>query len=346
MHSILSFKKTLRAKLKLHFMKNYIVIAILIFSFTSCKKETNKVNLTAPKTSFSILTLIADQKGFFESEGLEMNINYVKTGKIALDDLIAGSADFANIVETNIAFAGFLNADIKIFANIEEVYDAGIVARKDKGITKPSDLKGKKLGILLATTSQVFAHRFLEKHGINKDSVQFVNLLPPAMQSAIVEGSGVDAISIWQPYVFNTQKALGEENAIIFNDTEIFTGYMTLAGKSSFSEKNPKTVERMLRAYIKAENFVKNNPNEAKEIVSEFLNLPMPTLNSIWNQYLLKVSLPQSLIDDTTNEAKWITETIEDYKGRKIPNYNSYFDITYLKNVQNQNKQVLEEVEN
>ncbi|QHI35778.1 Putative aliphatic sulfonates-binding protein [Kordia antarctica] len=327
-------------------MKKIIVITISCIILYSCKQKQKTVNLTSPKTAFSMLTIIADQKGFFKKQDIDVNINYVKTGKIALDDLLGGNADFANIVETNVAFAGFLNANIEVYCNIEKVYDAGIVARVDKGINTPKDLNGKKIGVLLATTSQVYADRFLEKHGISKDSVELVNLLPPAMQSAIIEGSGVDAISIWQPYIYNVQKALGNENQVTFNDTEIFTGYMTLSGNKKFANENPEITEKLIKAYIEAEEYVKNNEKEAKTLISSFLNLPLETLENIWKQYDLSISLDQKLIDDTKAEGEWIIKTIDSYKNKSLPNYSQFFNSTYLEKVSPNKVKILEAIEN
>lgn len=313
-------------------MKNLLVIILSIFLIFSCSdNEHQQVNLTSPKTAYSILTIIADQKGFFLEKGVDVKINWVNTGKIALDDLIGGNADVANIVETNVAFAGFLDPNLEVFGTIEKVYDAAIVARKDKGIGTPQELSGKKLGILLSTTSQVFADRFLTKHDIPKGSVEFVNLLPPAMQSAIVEGSGVDAISIWQPYVYNVQQALGDSSQVTFIDNEIFTGYMTISGKRSFAEDNPETITKLMSSYIEAEIFVRNNPSEAKQIVSNFLNLPITTLENIWDQYDLSVSFQNSLVIDIQKEGEWIINTVEAYKDRELPDYSKFFNDSYLK---------------
>ena len=133
-----------------------------------------------------------------------------------------------------------------------------------------SDLKNKKIGILLATTSQLFADRFLDKYGISRDSVEIVNLLPPAMQSAIIEGSGVDAISIWQPYVYNVEKALGD-NAVTFRDKNIYTGYMNLAVQNNLLKENPQLIDKLLRAYVKATVFLKQNKEESLNILSKVL---------------------------------------------------------------------------
>lgn len=313
---------------------------LLIFSFLvciGCNKRPEKIHLTTPKTAYSILTIIADEKGYFEDEGLDININYVKTGKIAMDDLLSGNADFSNVVETNVAFAGFLNADIEVLCSIEKVYDASIVARKDAGIYSPNDLKGKKIGVLLATTSQVFTDRFLAKHGIPKDSVELVNLLPPAMQSAIIEGSGVDAISIWQPYIYNVQNTLDSKNQITFSDKNIFTGYMTLTGNKNYIKNNPEVAKKMLKAYLRAEEFVKNNETEAMELVASFLNIPQKTVESIWSQYDISVGLDQQLIKDVKKEGKWIIETQKSHKNKSLPHYDDFFNKKILKSVSQQN---------
>ncbi len=321
---------------------NFIFFAFL-FLFLNIKcnnngrknaKEINriKVSLTCPKTAYSIPTIIAIEKGFFIDNNLDVTVNYVKTGKVAMDDLVGGNANFANIVETNIAFAAYNNPDIEIICNIERVYDAAIVARKDKNIRSPKDLKGKKIGIMLATTSQVFAERFLNENKIPKNSVEIVNLLPPAMQSAIIEGTGVDAISVWQPYVYNVQKALGE-NAVTFTGKEIFTGYMNLAGSKIFMEKNPEVVNGILKSYIKAEEFLKNNKEESISIISKVLALDKEVINSIWNQYEFAVSLNKELLDATTMEGDWIHKTQKEFADKQIPDYAKFFNPQYLEKI-------------
>ncbi|HZW71876.1 MAG TPA: NrtA/SsuA/CpmA family ABC transporter substrate-binding protein [Hanamia sp.] len=302
-------------------------------SADSAKEATaTKINITVPQTAYSIPTIIAIEKGFFKENGLDVRVNYVKTGKIAMDDLLAGKADFSNIVETNVAFAGFNNARITILCNFEKVYDGVIVARRDKGITKPQDLKGKKLGIILATTSQVFADRFLEKHGIADADITTINLLPPALQSGIIEGSGVDAISLWQPFVYNVQKALGK-NAITFADRQVFTGYMNLAGKNEFIKNNPDAVANLLKGYQKAEQFLATNKAESTGIIARVLNLNKTVVESIWDQYDFNLSMNKELLNATVTEGNWIIKTQKGFEGKKLPDYTRFFDSAYLRKI-------------
>jgi NMT1/THI5 like len=67
------------------------------------------------------------------------------------------------IVETNIALVKFQEgADIKVITSITEKYDDAIVARRDRGISKPKDLEGKMLAILPGTISHRFADLFID----------------------------------------------------------------------------------------------------------------------------------------------------------------------------------------
>ncbi|RYU89459.1 hypothetical protein EWM62_14150 [Mucilaginibacter terrigena] len=312
-----------------------LVTALALYGCNQANDKSNaiKVNLTAPQTAYSIPTIIAIEKGFFKENKITVNINYVKTGKIAMDDLLAGKADFANIVETNVAFAGFSDPKIKVLGNIEKIYDAVIVARKDRGIAKEADLKDKKIGVILATTSQVYAETFLESRGIDKKDVTIVNLLPPALQSGIIEGSGVDAISLWQPFIYNVQKALGN-NAITFPDRKIFTGYMNLAGSNNFIEKNPDAVDGLLKGYEKAEAFLLSNKAESIDIVARVLNLNKAVVEKIWEEYEFKLSMDNAILEAIIKEGKWIIKTQKGFEKKVLPDYSKFFDSSYLKKIQ------------
>ncbi|HEV2479270.1 MAG TPA: NrtA/SsuA/CpmA family ABC transporter substrate-binding protein, partial [Puia sp.] len=264
--------------------------------------------------------------------GLEVTLNYVKTGKIAMDDLVGGKAQFANIVETNIAFAGYQQPPIQVIANIEKVYDAAIIGRKDKGINRPEDLKGKKIGIMLATTSQIYADRLLAAYHIPKDQVTMVGLLPPAMQSALLEGSSVDAISLWQPYIYNVQNQL-KDNASLFVDRSVYTGYMALAGNKGFITANPQTTRNLLAAYIDAEQFLRANPQESKQIVARVLSLGRPVVDAIWDQYAFDIRLQKELYNATVDEGKWVQDTQKDFAGKPLPDYSLFFNAEPLRQI-------------
>ncbi|MCH5600711.1 ABC transporter substrate-binding protein [Niabella ginsengisoli] len=178
----------------------YSKIAILIFLFLGIiliaweiksyisAREKGKIVLVVPRATYSISTIIALEKGFFANYGLDVNVEYVETGKIALEYLKNSKADFANLVETNIAFFGFDPFDIQVLCNIEKTYRIGLLARVDKGITDINDLKGKRIGIVAGSGSQIFLDKLLDKHGLSMQDLKTVNLLPSDLVPGIVDG--------------------------------------------------------------------------------------------------------------------------------------------------------------
>ena len=62
--------------------------------------------------------------------------------------------------------------------------DLAIVARNDRGIASPGDLKGKKMGVTLGTNADFFADAFLLAEGIDRKGVKIIDMKPDEMPAA------------------------------------------------------------------------------------------------------------------------------------------------------------------
>ena len=83
--------------------------------------------------------------------------------------------------------------------------DLSVVVAK-KSITKPADLKGKKVGVLLGGTVEYFAKLYLASGGVDLKDVEVVNLRPMEMVTGLVRGD-IDAFVIFQPFGWMAPKA-------------------------------------------------------------------------------------------------------------------------------------------
>ena len=292
--------------------------------------QGTKVRLAIGKNVWGALGHLAHGKGFFKKEGLNVEMNYIQGGRFALEAVLSGSAEFGGIVEVNIAYIAFQGIhNFIIPANIVSSTSSAIIARKSAGITKPSDLKGKRLALSPAMTSDIYARRVLSKYGMTEKDVELVKVMPLAMQGIMV-AKGADAASIWQPFVYNIARQLGDD-AIIFKDPDVYTGYEMYAVGRDYAAKNPEIVKAVLRASRAAENFAKSNPKEAQEIVAREIRLDVEIVKEIWPEFDMRVELDKPrMTADVTRIGKWILETQPDYRGKPLPDYAQYFDPTYL----------------
>ncbi len=58
------------------------------------------------------------------------------------------------------------NPDLRIFGTVSKFRINELIARSDKGIEKPEDLKGEKIAVLKRATSEFFLGRYLTASGL------------------------------------------------------------------------------------------------------------------------------------------------------------------------------------
>lgn len=179
------------------------LVLVLFPLFPACKEKVNppveRVTIAVPTLPHSGLFYVAQEKGYFREEGLEVVVAPTMYGKLALDELIAGKADFALCGETPVMFAVLRGENIFVVADLmNSVKDEAIVARKDRGIVSPPDLKGRTVGLSAGTVAEYFLDIFLTVHAVPRTSVRVVHLDPDEMGDALRVGK-VDAVAIWNP---------------------------------------------------------------------------------------------------------------------------------------------------
>ena len=293
-----------------------------------------KPPVTAPKpVTLSVLNnpagtlpIIAQQKGFFDEEGLNVKLNRARNAPIALDALLSKEANFATVPPIDIARQGLDgNQDLRVIATIFAAADSAIVARRSAGISQPKDLQGKRLGVRVGSLSEFFAEKFLAKHGLSRQDVQIQDVSGPAMLTALPQKE-VDAISVWQPLVFNISRALGPEEAIVFGDTTQ-RGTINIAGSSAWLGDHQEESRALLRALRKAEQFVRSHPTEAQTIIAEQIGLDPETLKIVWGGTDFRLSLDaENLTREIAEQGIWLTQTQEAQKGKAVPDYRTFID--------------------
>lgn len=314
------------------------ILLMLTAAIMGCQKTSEHQNLSPTKITVactvqpeSSLVHIALNKGFFAEEGLKIDPQMHTYGKPALQSVLDGKAELATVAETPIMFAALNGEKIFIIANIfTSNENNAIIARKDRGIASPKDLRGKRIAFTPGTTSDFFMDSFLAANGIERKDVTAVGLKPAEIFDALVTGK-VDAACIWNFPLIQLRKELGAKG-ITFLDKEIYTQTFNIAGQRDFVTKNPETIRKFLRALIKAEQFADQHPEEAEGIVAAVLQIDKKLAHEVWNVFNFRVSLDQSLLVVLEDETRWaIRNNLT--KSREMPNYLSYIHADPLKAV-------------
>jgi len=317
-----------------------LVVSVLAISasFFSCSRTDNKsigqldkVTIAYATPPYTVLADIAQAQGYFRLEGLEVTPNFHSTGRAALDEVLSGKADFATVAETPVMFAILQGQKIDIIATIQSSSKTnGIIARKDSGISTPPDLKGKKIGMTLGTTSEFFSDAFLIVHAITRQEVTVVNIKPEEMPKALVRGD-IDAASTFSPFLGRAQKELGD-NSTMFYGEDIYNPTFNIVATQESISKNPERVKKVLMALLKAEEFVIQHPAEAQKIVADFRQMKQDAISELWAGNDFSVMLDQSLLLSLEDESRWAIKNGMT-NAMRIPNYLKFIYLDGLTSV-------------
>jgi ABC-type nitrate/sulfonate/bicarbonate transport system substrate-binding protein len=265
---------------------------------------TEKLSIATPTVPHAALLHIAAAKGYFAEEGLEVTMMPTIHGKAAIDLVSQGKADLGAASEVVFVLATTAGGALGIAANmVSNSNDLAVVARRDHGIAAPRDLVGKKVGGTLGTAGEYFLWAFFIRNKLPPGSVTLVDMPPGQIAPAIAAGT-IDATSTWQPNVLNVQRALSD-NAVTFYEPESYTETFNVIGRSDFLKGHVKAIEKLMRAMLKAEQFMQSRPEETLNLVAEWLKIDVDALRRTWKQFDFRVNLLQSQLITLEDEARW-----------------------------------------
>jgi len=295
-----------------------------------------KITVGVEKSLLPALVWIAENKGYFAENGVEVTIKEYDSGRAAFTSMLnppagGGGLDMVTVAQTPVMFNSFDRSDFAIVSAMVSSYnDVFVLARRDRDIAKPGDLRGKKVGLTRGSTGQYFLGLFLSKNNILPSEVEEVDIPAGQLVGSITAGS-VDAISVWQPHIYNAQKALGDKS-IIFPSRKIFREDFYFVPNKNFLQNHSEAITRFLQALTQAETFIKEDKDEAVSIVSKRLGLDSAFVVSVWDDYQFGLFLDSTIIQTLENEAAWAIQNKLTDKT-EVPDYHAFISVDALTKV-------------
>ena len=287
-----------------------LLLAFLLAEFASESKAESQSQAASPKltvgiypTTYTRLIAIADAKGYFKKCGLEVSIRKYPSGTSALDAVIRGEVEIGTVVDFRFAWEMLKDPPIRVVASQGEVFESRIVARKDRGIEQPSDLKGKRIGFVPNTVSEFALHTFLLENNVSPSEVVAVPIDLLNQTDAIMDGK-VDAVSAFVTFAFDAVDRLGE-NGVVW-DSLYHLVYNALLVVKEGMVRSPEEISLFLKALIMAETFSLTHEDEAKSIVMRDWGFSRNLLDQFWTRTRVEVSLNQSVITSLKVYTKWL----------------------------------------
>ncbi len=275
---------------------------------------------------YSALVHFAKDKGFFDKNGLQVTTVEYDSGGPSFNAMLNDEVDIATGADFVGARNSFDHQDFKIIASMfgsDDVFE--LIARKDHGIQKASDLKGKKIGLSKKTMGEFFLGVFLTSNNLALRDILQVDGQPADLEQDIVKGN-VDAIVTFHPHLDDIEKKLGE-NAVKFLTQDHQLLYTLLYAKSAFISRQPDTVQRFLLALVQAQQYMAEQPAEVRDFFKDRFHYDDIYIAKTLARAHFEITLSESMLLFLDDEARWIIENKLSTKN-KIPNFLDmiYFD--------------------
>lgn len=306
-----------------------IILALMLLLPLSCREQEKavapkeKVTIGVASVILSLPIIIAQEKAYFSDEGLDVTFKGYPFGKPAMEAMFKGDIDVSTVAETPIVFNSFIRNDFAVFGTFAYSYDdSKVLGRKDRGISRPADLKGRRMGITARTSSHFFAHIYLSEHNIAPSEVTMVDLPATDFPAALHSGR-IDAIVAFEPHAYNAMKLL-PDNIARLPGSNLFRETFNLVIMKEYAKGHPQVPIRILRAVDRAISFIKQNRDESVAIGANYLKAEKGFLNAVLDDFVFKLSLDHALIVTLEDEARWaIKNRMANISN--APNYMGYF---------------------
>ncbi len=264
---------------------------------------------------------IAEEKGFFRENGINITLKKYDSGSAALGGVMKGEAEISvGTTEFPLLGAAFRNESARALATMDKGEFIWLVARQDR-IRNATDLRGKRIGTTRGTIADYHLGRYLMLHGISPQDVAIVDVRTPAGWVNEVADGNIDAISTAQPYADAARRKLGG-NAVMIPVQSGQPLFALVISTEPWIASHRDTAGRFIAALVRAEEYADEHPSEAREIVRKRLELEPEYMDTVWQQNRFSITLDQSLVSAMEAEARWMIagnltsgKTVPDIRG-------------------------------
>jgi NitT/TauT family transport system substrate-binding protein len=241
---------------------NLIGIALGVFFVlsTGAAAQDSRITLglTTRNGSTSLPFVIAEEKGFFKNEGLNVVI-VIMQNQVVVNGVVTRNVDYGGTF-SNFVGAALSGLPVRIVMSAMDGSDHYLVT--SSSIKKVEDLKGKTFGISsFGGTPHSEAIMILRKYGMNPEKdVTFLQIGGSATRYAALETGSVQAVMLVPPFN-NFAKKRGFNQLLSFNDImNIPLGGLTV--HTQRLKEKPDEIVRMIKAVLKATDYIRTRKTE------------------------------------------------------------------------------------
>jgi NitT/TauT family transport system substrate-binding protein len=259
-----------------------MLIACLTIGASANAQRLKHVTLAVGTSVLSVgypMDTLPRTLGYWKAEGYDVDVQPVGTSLQAIQQMVAGNADFAQVNASAIIQSDVINQLSVRVLMANGVTDWTIAVPSASDIHTIADLKGKTIGVFSAvSTGGWLLNHSLKEIGLTSETVN-INYLPLGLGAAPVEAmrrGEVDALIYWATAIASFRNAGLPLREITPPDWRTYPDY-SLAAMQATIAKDPDMVVAISRGVAKATVYALANPECAVKLHWKYYPATKPT---------------------------------------------------------------------
>ncbi len=247
--------------------------------------------------------IVAQEKGFFEAAGLEVEMVEPADPSAPPKLVAAGQADLAVSYQPQLHVQVAEGLPLVRIATLVATPLNSLVVLEDGPIHSISDLKGKKVGFSVGGFEDVLLGTMLQHHGLSIEDVELVNVnfsLSPSLISGQVDA----VIGAFRNFELNQMDIVERPGRAFYVEEEGVPNYDELIVVAKAGTENNPAYRKFIDAVEAATSYVINHPQESWEIFKS----TDPKLDDELNKRAWRDTLPRfALRPGALDKARYAT---------------------------------------
>jgi len=216
-------------------------------------------------------------KGLFKRHGVDVRLKVVNTGTDMVTSMQKREVQIGDMSVTTFLKARHGGDPFRVIGII--MNDAtrdnadeplAIVARQGSGVQRVEDLKGKRVGLAKAQTSDEYFKMVLARRGMKYEDITIENIMAPPALAPALKDAKVDAVVSWEPYNTAVLEQVPQSYVVLRGGGHL-SYIMVATAHEPTVQSNPQVIRAFLTGLAAASQYTRKNRGEAVEIFAKMV---------------------------------------------------------------------------
>ncbi len=263
-----------------------MLVSLLALSSTPSRAQlpTLKVGM-ASLSMFTIMFHVAQDKKFFEKEGVNVEIDHFESGSINMKALLSRAIDIAD-VEPSLVLSVVANtgADLRIFGSQSQRLHFALYAQND--IKTLHDLYGRSFAISgIGALPHVVILALMEKNGLDADKIKMISIGGTgARMSAVVAGKVDATVGEYSPTIESEPTV--HRLLMVSPELPLFMAMGTTTWADTLAAKHD-AIEKYQRAMTEATRWGYDHKEEMIDVALKHIPISRDEMSKLYDFYVL-----------------------------------------------------------